>query len=44
MQQKKKAMSKFALAPEIGLIFRGSPLQLGVSSPNLNKPVIDVRV
>ena len=37
-------MSKFALAPEISLIFRGSPLQLGVSPPNLNKPVIDVRV
>lgn len=46
MQKKKKRAnwSKFALAPEIGPIFQGSPLQLGVSPPNLNKPVIDVRV
>lgn len=46
MQKKKKRTnwSKFALAPEIGPIFQGSPLQLGVSPPNLNKPVIDVRV
>ena len=38
-----RTVSKFApTVPEIGLISRGSPLQLCVSSYNLNKLVIDV--